>query len=504
MSAPRLLALLLSCSCVAPALAGDVTTDHYDSARTGLNADERLLTPAIVSAGRFGKLFSRRLDGAVYAQPLYLKHLALREAGVHDVVLVATEADSVYALDAGEGSPLWRASLLDVAHGAAPGAAAVDAAALRCPAVAPQVGITSTPVVDRKAGALFVEAYSKEGDAFVHRLHALDLATGAERPPGPVVVAATAGPLVFDPAHHLGRPGLLLSGGVVYAAFSSHCDHPPAHGWVFAYDAATLRLKDALVTTPEGEHGGVWMSGAGLAADEAGAVFLATGNGSVSERDVSQSLLRLDLRAGRLVAGDRFTPANHALLTRHDQDLGSGGVVLLPDQPGPHPHLLVHAGKEGRICLLDRDRMAAPLQELPEALEGMLFGTPAYWNGALYFAAAGDVVRGFRLRDGRLVATPFSVGKDRLGYPGAGLAVSADGTSHGILWALHSNAIVTEGAAVLRAYDAADLSRVLYASDAKPERDGPGTAVKFAVPTVVNGKVYVGTAEGLSVYGVTP
>ncbi len=511
-----------------------VTTYHYDNSRTGQNTHETILTPANVSSAQFGKLFSQVVDGFVYAQPLHVSKLAIRGKGTHNVIFVTTEADSVYAFDADSSTganaiPLWHARLTDPSYGAAPGATPVNMVAeLRCDAIVPAVGATSTPVVDLKTGTIYVESFSKERGHLVHRLHALDISNGTEKAAGPAVIRASLpghaegsvnGMLAFDPLHQLNRPGLLLLNGIIYLAYSSHCDRPPSHGWLFAYDAATLAQKSVFITTPNGFHGGIWMSGAAPAADSGGNIFLTTGNGSFDPAqapatELSNSVLKLAFSDGRINVLDYFIPYNYVRLNRHDQDLSSGGVLLLPDQPGSHPHTLVIAGKEGTIYLMDRDQLTAGnqhlckdcasdtqiVQELPHALESM-FGMPAYWNGTVYFCGGSDALKAFSLHNGMLSTSPTSSSRETYPYPGANISVSANGNSNGIVWTVETDAYESNRPAVLRAYNASDVSQLLYASNRKP-RDNPGGAVKFSVPIVVNGKVYVGAAGRLSVYGL--
>lgn len=511
-----------------------VTTYHYDNSRAGQNIRETILTPANVSSDQFGRLFSQTVDGFVYAQPLLAPALAIPGNGTHKVVFVATENDSVYAFDAdgNEGAnakPLWHANLIDPSHGAAAGASPVNMdAELHCDAILPLVGTTSTPVIDLRTNTIYVETFSKENGLFVHRLHALDLSRGTEKFKGPVVIRAvvagqgagsSGGNVAFDALHQLNRPGLLLLDGMVYVAYSSHCDRLPAHGWLFAYDALTLAQKDVFITTPNGSHGGIWMSGAAPAADSGGNLFLTTGNGSFdpsqsAPAEWGNSLLKLAFLHGKLGVLDYFVPFDYARLNRHDQDLGSGGVLLAPDQAGPHSHLLVTAGKEGTIYLMNRDQFAAReqhlcnecnsdsqiLQELPRAVKSV-FGPPVYWNNSVYFGGVKDSVKAFSLQGGVLSTTPTSSSPEVYPYPGASMSISANGNTGGILWAVQTSAYKTNGSAILRAYDAKDISRLLYASDSKPG-DAPGGAVKFAVPVVANGKVYLGTADRLSVYGL--
>lgn len=465
-------------------------TYHNDNGRTGQNTHEILLTPANVNAARFGKLFSRHVDGDVYAQPLY----------VHGVVFVATEADSLYALDANNGAVQWHVTLLDPLQGASPVSAVAD---LACAAITPQVGITATPVIDPVRRTLYVEAFSKENGALVHRLHALDIATGAQRRGSPVVVSAPG----FDPAQQLGRAGLLLANNTVYVAYGSHCDKPRFQGWMLAYDATTLASKGAFATAPEHGKAAIWMSGAAPAADAQGNVFVATGDGWFAPpAELGNSILKL---AGSLRLLDYFTPFNQASLARHDGDLGSGGVLLLPDRQ------LLQVGKGGTVYLLDRGTLTAGnqhycagcrsnrqiLQELPAAISGGVWGMPAYWHDTVYVSGSQDIIRAFPLRQGRLQPTLAAQSKELCEYPGCGLSISADDTRNGILWALQVGGYDSKEPAVLRAYDALDLGRLLYASDQQPARDAAGGAVRFTIPTVADGKVYVGGAAQLTVFG---
>ena len=483
----RVLAALSALLCHGAVAQVGVFTYHNDNSRTGQNTHETVLTPANVNATQFGKLFSQPVDGDVYAQPLYAR----------DAVFVATEADSLYALDANNaGTLLWRASLLP------PGATPVSATAdLACAAIAPEVGITATPVIDPVRQTLYVEAFSKENGALVHRLHAVDIATGAERRGSPVVVSAPR----FDPAHQLGRAGLLLANDTVYVAYGSHCDKPRFQGWILAYDATTLANKGAFATAPGHGKAAIWMSGAAPAADAQGNVFVATGDGW----GLGNSILKL---SGSLTLLDYFTPFNQASLARHDGDLGSGGVLLLQGRE------LLEVGKGGTVYLLDRDTLTAGnqhycagcranrqiLQELPAAIPGGVWGMPAYWHHTVYVSGSQDVVRAFTLRRARLEPAPFAQSNDMCEYPGCGLSISADGSRNGILWALQVGDYDSKGPAVLRAYDALDLGRLLYASDQQSGRDTAGGAVRFTIPTVINGKVYVGGAGQLTVFGLRP
>jgi outer membrane protein assembly factor BamB len=501
----------------------NVLTYQYDNTRAGSNLHEKILTPRNVISTRFGKLFQHVVDGSVYAQPLYLSNVQIEGKGNHNVVYVATEHDSVYAFDADDDSsanaaPLWHVSFSDPAKGVS----AVPAHDyLRCPAIVPEIGITSTPVIDPAAGTLYVVAMTKEGTsgppAYVHRLHALDVASGRERPGSPVKIeAAVPGSgdggdrVVFNPRTQKQRPGLLLLNGVVYSAWSSQCERlGPYHGWVLGYDSKTLQQLTVFNSTPNGTEGSFWESGVAPAADDAGNIFVVSGNGS-SDRanggaDLGQSYIELSTRPD-LRFKDYFTPFNVARLNRHDVDLGSSGVVLLPDDIGSrsHPHLMIGSGKEGRVYLLDRDHMGghnpASDSQIVQSIEGAVnsvFGKPAYFNRSIYFCGSYDRLKRFSIVQGRMGEQPASESSLQFDYPGCVPTVSADTTDDGIVWVLESSG-------VLRAYDASNLGKELYNSNQNGARDTLGEYVKFSVPVVANGKVYAGTQNSLVVYGLLP
>lgn len=526
----RLLACVVALGLSASAHAVDVLTQHYDNARSGLNAGETRLTTANVSAKGFGKLFTHQVDGQVYAQPLYVARLSVAGKGTRNVVFVATQADTVYAFDAdnargSNAQPLWQASLVDAAHGAAPGATAVPVTELGvnaqgqalCTDIAPQIGVTGTPVIDRASGTLYVEAKSKEGGAIVHRLHALDISTGLEKPGSPAAIpGALPMPQPFDPLWHMNRPALLLDHQTVYVAFGTHCDgleQHPYRGWMFSFDARTLAAKAVIpMTTGQANAGSIWMSGAGPAADAQGQVYAVTGDGDFDGvHNLGDSVIKLN--GSTLALTDLFSPADNAALDAVDSDLGSGGTLLLPDQPGANPRLLVQATKDGRIYLLNRDHLGGfcatctPVQALPKGTLGAatppgfpqdwsgLFGLPSYWNQKLYFWGVKDVLKVFTLNNGLLDPTPQK-GTTTYGYPGANLSISANGRSNGIVWAIKP-AFGSDGA--LQAWDATTL-KLLYSSD-QQAGDEMGPSVKFSTPVVANGKVFVGGGDRLTVYG---
>ena len=497
------------------AAAVEVLTYHNDNARTGRNPAETTLTPANVNPAQFGKLFHQSVDGYVYAQPLYVENVTI--AGqVHNVVIVETENDTLYAFDADSRSginrkPLWKRSLRP------PGATAVPSAATQCRDLIPKVGATSTPVIDRATSTIYAVAKTKEHKQYFHRLHAIDLATGAEKLGGPVVIGGSvpgtgdgsvAGMVSFEALRAHQRAALLLANGGVYVAFASHCDVGPYHGWVFRYDAATLAREAMFNVTPNGGLGGIWLAGGGPAADAAGKVYVVTGNGTfdanVGGTGYGDSVVKL---SSDLLVEDYFTPFDQQALSQADLDFGSSGAVLLPDQPGPHPHLLVTAGKNGTIYLLDRDDLghfhpgddSQIVQSLPHELN-LAFDTPAYWNGRLYYQGLGQTLKAFALSAGTLSTVPVDQSLEPFDYPGTTPSISANGTSDGIAW------VIRRGAnSVLYAYDAMNLSHELYHSTAQATpRLSAGRYVKFTVPTVANGKVYVGAQRRLSVFGLLP
>jgi hypothetical protein len=375
-------------------------------------------------------------------------------------------------------------------------------------------------VIDPSSGTMYVEAKSKEGGTFIHRLHAIDITTGNEKAPGPVAITANG----FNALQHNSRPGLLLLNGIVYVAYASQCDNTPYHGWIFAYDAGTFSQKAAFNESPNGRMGGFWMSGAGIASDSNANIFIASGNGDFAPpADLGDTILKLFYDGTGLSVKDYFTPFDQSNLDGGDVDLGAGGVLLLPDQAGAHPHELVQAGKEGTIYLVDRDQMTAGnkhfcssscngtdaqiVQEIQSQIGGM-WSMPAYWNNNVYFGGSVDSLKAFSATNGALGPTPSSASGTFFGFPGTTPSVSAHGTSGGIVWAIYTTSYgppdsVVPGPAVLHAYDATNLGTELYNSSVVIG-DKAGNAVKFAVPTIANGKVYVGTQTELDVYGLSP
>src|SRR5579883_3064485 len=496
----------------------NVLTYQYDNTRAGANLKETVLTPGNVNANQFGKLFAYPVDGYVYGQPLYLAGVPMPGKGAHNVVYVATEHDSVYAFDADSNAgpnaaPLWQVSFLNPAAGVT----TVPYQDTRCDQIVPEIGITSTPVIDPASGTLYVVAMTKESlkgvVGYVHRLHALDVSTGAERPGSPVTIQASypgtgegGSTLVFQPRNYKQRPGLLLLNGVVYTAWSSHCDIGVYHGWLIGYDARSLQQVAVYNNTPNGNEGSFWASGAAPAADAAGNIYLVAGNGtfdsSTGGPDLGESYIKLS-PAGGLAVADYFAPFNAAALNDADVDVGSSGVALLGDEAGSsaHPHLMVGAGKEGRIYLLDRDNLGGwqagsdsqIVQSIPGAISG-LFGNPAYFNNTVYFCGSGDGVMAFPIANAQM-APASSRSVERYGYPGCVPSISSNGATKGIVWTLESGP-------ALHAYDAANLANELFHTGQNAARDGLDSYVKYTAPTVVNGKVYAATQTALVAYAL--
>jgi len=499
-----------------------VVTFHNDNARTGQNLNETVLTPANVNSSTFGKLFVIATDGKVDAQPLYLPNVNTPNHGVHNILYVASEHGTVYGFDADTGSVLWQVSTLLAGektsddHG--------------CSQVEPEIGLTATPVIDVSAGphgTIYLVAMSKDGSGNYHqRLHALDVTSGAEQFGGPKEIQAnfpgngdnsSGGSVAFAPGKYEERAGLLLVNGIVYTAWTSHCDSRPYTGWVMGYDQNTLAQVSVLNVTPNGSGGAIWMAGCGPAADSSGNIYLLDANGVFdtaldahgfpNKGDFGNAFLKISTNNKQLAVADYFQMFNQAAENAADQDLGSGGALVLPDlndSTGKARHLAVGAGKDGNIYLVDRDAMGGfnpnsnnIYQQVSKAIAGV-FSMPAYFNNTLYYGAVGDKIKAFAIDQARLANAPSSLTSRKFPYPGATPSISANGTANAILWALEN-----DDPAVLHAYDATNLAKELYnSSQADDSRDELSEGNKFIVPTVVNGKVYVGTINGVGVFGL--
>ncbi|MFZ0593126.1 MAG: Ig-like domain repeat protein [Bryobacteraceae bacterium] len=501
-----------------------VLTYHNDNAHTGQNLTETQLTPANVNAASFGKLLNLPVDGKVDAQSLYVPALQIPGAGTHNVVFAATEHDSVYAFDTATGAQLWQVSLLKSGE--------TPSDIRNCQQVIPEIGITGTPVIDLKAGAhgsIYMVAMSKDSAGAYHqRVHALDITSGAEEFGGPVDVQATypgtgedrsGSTVYFDPGQYKERTSLLLLNGVVYIGWSSHCDTQPYTSWLMGYNENTLAQTSVLNLEPNGGEGAIWGSGAGPVADANGNIFIAMANGTFDTtlnaqgfpngEDFGNSFVRVTLNGGTLQVADYWTMYNAVTESAADQDLGSGGAVLLPDlvdANGQTRHLGMGAGKDANLYLFDRDNMgkfnpsnnSTLYQEVANGLANAEFGMPAWFNGTVYFGAVNDSIRAFPLSSARLAQSPSSKTGTVFAYPGTTPSISANGTTNAILWAVENAAT-----GVLHAYDATDLTTELYNSNqAAGGRDQFGAASKFGVPTIADGKVFVGTQNSVAVFGL--
>jgi hypothetical protein len=520
------MAVLVFASALLPAYAQvSVTTARNDNMRDGQNLTESILTPSNVTVNQFGKLFSQAVDGYVYAQPLYLPNVSIPGLGTHNVVYVATEHDSVYAFDADSNtginaSPLWHASFIDPNRGIT----TVSSGDVNCTDLVPEIGITSTPVIDTTAGTMFLITKIKDNGQFAHVLHAINIATGQDQPGSPVVIHAQVkgtgegsinGVVQFDPLHEAQRPALLLVNGTLFIAWASHCDNQPYHGWVMSYDESTLKQTAVWNSTPNGGLGGVWQAGGGVASDGS-YIFFATGNGTYDGpkggRDFADSVVKGPATKPIANPYDYFTPYDQGQLSGEDADVGSGGVLLLPDQGqgAPHRYLLVEVGKSGSIYLIDRNHMGGYnshnnsqiVQDMEGAIGG-LWATPGWWNNNVYFGGSNDYLRQYTFDPVTgLLSTTALATATYSGFPGPTPSISANGTNDAIVWTLQVDGYGNSAQAILHAYDASNISTELYNSNQNSARDQPGPAVKFTVPTVVNGKVYVPTATQISVYGL--
>ena len=501
----------------------DVLTYHNDVARTGQNLVEITLTTSNVTSAKFGKLGFYAADGLVDAQPLYASSVAVPSNGTHNILIIATEHDSVFAFDADSGATLWQVSTLPS------GETISDDRG--CSQVTPEIGITSTPVIDRTRGpngAVYLVAMSKDTSGNYHqRLHALDLALGTELFGGPVEVQATypgtgdnsnGTNVVFDPGQYKERAALLLLNGIIYTGWASHCDDRPYTGWIIGYSESTLAQTSVLNVTPNGNEGAIWMAGAGLAADSSGNIYFLDANGDFdtnlnasgfpSDGDYGNAFMKLSTSSGLAVA-DYFEMDNEASENGSDTDLGSGGMIVLPDlndNSGHTWHLAVGAGKDSNLYVVNRDSMgkfssnnSSIYQELPGALPGGVFAMPAYFNNTVYYGSVGSPIQAFSITNAMLSTSATSQTANSFGYPGATPSVSANGTSNGIVWAIENNS-----PAVLHAYNATNLNELYNSNQASGNRDQFGSGNKFMVPTIVNGKVFVGTPNGVAVFGLLP
>jgi hypothetical protein len=511
---------------VSAAVAGpgvDVTTYHYDVGRTGLNATETSLTTGNVNSSKFGLLRILPVDGLVDGQPLYLSNLT---AGgqQHNIVYAVTEHDSVYAFDADSGAQIWKTSIL--------GSNETTSGDHGCGQITPEIGITSTPVIDRNAGphgAIFVVGMSEDASGGYHqRLHALDATTGTELAGSPTEIHATfpgtganssGGNVVFDPGQYAERVGLLLLNGTIYLGWTSHCDFQPYTGWLMAYSESTLAQTAVLNLTPNGSEGSIWMSGTGLAADSNGYIYFLDANGTFDSTlnsngfpasgDFGNGFIKVSTAGGSLAVADYFQPYDTTAESDEDQDLGSGGALVLPDMTdasGAVHHLAVGAGKDSNIYVVNRDSMgkfsansdSTIYQQIGGAIGGV-FSMAAYFNNTVYYGAVSDNLKAFPIVNARLATTAAFQSANSFPYPGTTPAVSANGTTNGIVWSVENSS-----PAVLHAFDATNLQELYNSNQAANGRDQFGNGNKFITPVEVNGKVFVGTPSGVAVFGLLP
>ncbi len=520
-------------------------THHNDVARTGQNNNEMALTTGNVNRTQFGKLFSYPVDGYTYAEPLYVPNVNVSGSGFHNVVYVATEHDSIFAFDADNpqsgslcpGSStahcLWKTSFIN----AGAGVTSIPKQDVEVGVdLVPEVGITGTPVIDPANETLYVMVRTKEVSgstaSYVQRLHALDITTGAEKTNSPVVIQASVkgtgsgndghGNVPFDPLRQNNRAALLLLNGVVYIAWASLEDIAPYHGWIIGYDENTLQQVSVFNDTPNGSDGGIWQGGGGLLADASGNIFFATGNGTFDVfkggSDYGVGFLKLTPTGNTLPVTDYFVPFNQAYMNLEliNQDLASGGPMLLPDQAGPFPHLALACGKTGTLYLMNRDSLGGYNTAGDQIVQALYFtigvaslpsgnwGTIAYFQNQIYVGGIKDHLKAYPISQSLLSAGPLSMGPEVFGYPGPTPVISSNGSLNGIVWIVQSDASAQGGPAVLRALDAANISHELYNSTQAGKRDTAGPAVKFSTPTVANGKVFVATQTELDVYGLLP
>jgi hypothetical protein len=503
--------------------ATDVLTYHNDVARTGQNLTETTLTTSNVTSTQFGKLGFYAVDGLVDAEPLYASNVATPSNGTHNLLIVATEHASVYAFDADSGTTIWHVSTLKSGETTSDNRG--------CGQVSPEIGVTSTPVIDRTRGAngaIYVVAMTKDTSGNYHqRLHALDLALGTELFGGPVDIQATypgtgdnsnGTDVVFDPGQYKERSALLLLNGVIYSGWASHCDIRPYTGWITGYSESTLAQTSVLNVTPNGNEGAIWMAGAGLAADSSGNIYFLDANGDFdanlnasgfpSDGDYGNAFMKLSTSGGLAVA-DYFEMDNEASENGSDADLGSGGMIVLPDLSdgsGNTWHLAVGAGKDSNLYVVNRDSMGKfssnnnnIYQELSGALPGGVWAMPAYFNNTVYYGSVGTPIQAFTITNAKLSTSASAQTPTSFGYPGATPSVSANGTSNGIVWAVENS-----NPAVLHAYNATNLNELYNSNQASGGRDQFGSGNKYITPMIVNGKVFVGTPNGVAVFGLLP
>lgn len=514
--------IALLAAAVSSARSQNVLTYRNNNSRTSLDSQETVLTPGNVNVTGFGKLFTLTVDGKVDAQPLYLSGMSI-SGGTHNVLIVATEHGSVYAFDADMGATYWHITTLKSGESTSDDRG--------CDQIVPEIGITATPVISRLKGSngvIYIVAMSKDSSGAYHqRLHALDAPTGNELYKGPVDISAkypgtgdnsSGGYVIFDPSQYKERSGLLLSNGTVYLTWASHCDIRPYTGWIMAYSTTKLTQTSVLNITPNGNEGAIWGSSAGLTMDVNGNIFFLDANGLFdtslnssgfpSSGDYGNAFMHLSTKSGLAVA-DYFEMSNQQSENEGDVDLGSGGALLLPnlkDSSGATWQLAAGAGKDGNLYLVNRASMGKfnsngnnIYQQLSGVLPGGMWNSPAAFAGKLYYGPVGSPIFAFQFKNAKLETSAVAQSANSFAFPGATLSISANSSNNGIVWAVEN---ASSGAAVLHAYSATNLTELYNTTQASSGRDSFGDANKYVPPTISNGKVYVGTTNGVGVFGL--
>ena len=504
--------VMMACLKNASGQAVNVLTQHNDLSRSGANPKETVLTTSNVSESSFGKLFTLPIDGFTYAQPLYASGINIPNQGVRNVVYVATAHDSVYAFDADSGTQYWRVSL----------GTSVPSSVIGTPNIQVEVGIISTPVIDPGSGTIYVVAKTYENSVQIFHLHALDITTGAEKFGGPVQIVASVsgsgvmssgGSIPFVASQENQRAAVTLANGVVYLAFASHEDHDPYHGWLLGYKAGTLQQVQVFNVTPNSGEGAIWMGGQGLVADSSNNLYLITANSSRATEDApldyGESFLKLVPNSTSFTVADYFKPGDYDSLNAGDRDLGSTGAFAIPGTS-----YIAGGSKGGMLYVVDTNNMGKlnttsdnVIQEF-QADNG-IWGSPAFWNNTMYLWGVSEQLKAFAFANGRFTTSPTSQGTYTTGggQTSGSVSVSSNGTTAGtgIVWATAPSGDpdhATVGGNLF-AYDATNLSHLLWSTTQNPTRDSYGEYAKFVAPTIANGKVYVGTDSGeVAVYGL--
>ena len=492
-----------------------VSTYHNDNSRSGIYSSETTLTPANVNVVSFGKVASVPVQGLVFAQPLYIDNITTSDGKTHKLAIVATEHDQVYGIDTDTYQVLWQRNLLDTQGSAT----TIPTDDVNCNVLGNEVGVTGTPVIDPDSETVYVVAAMKETaqgqPEYFQKIYALDLTTGLDRV-SPVTIASPSGSQYgsarFDPLLNLQRSALLLDDGNVYVSWASHCDNGSYTGWVIGFSSTTLALTSAWTPDPSGLSGGMWMSGGGPAADSSGNIFQAVGNGwsdpSTGGSNFGDSVVRLSASGSNLSVADYFMPYNYDKMYSDDLDLGAGGPILLPSQTGARfPSLMVTGGKDGTIYLLNRANLGqwhanddSQVVQSFQITNSSVFSTPLFWNNTLYYGLGQFPLQAFAFDPSTETfnTTPVSSSSMDMSWPGVTPSMSSNNGSDAVLWVLQASG----NNGILQAFDPTNLSTELYDTEQSPDRDRTDGSVRFAIPTVAGGKVFIGSQNALDIYGL--